>query len=65
MYEAGYRSLIKYSIFLLLLPLACWVINYSVGYVSGPTLYEGDAVEVRKCRECCGKKTDPNFNSDG
>ena len=65
MYEAGYRSLIKYSFFLLFIPVTCWVINYSVGYVSGPTLHEGDRVETRTCRQCGEGKTDPNIAPDG
>lgn len=52
MYESGYRSLVKYSIFLLLIPLGCYLIHCAVGYVTGSTLYEGDQLELRKCRVC-------------
>jgi len=52
MYESGYRSLVKYSVFLLLIPAACYLINCAVGYVTGATLYEGDRTEIRKCRAC-------------
>lgn len=60
MYEEGYRSLIRYSIFLLLIPGVYFLFNYSMGYVSGPTLYDGDIVEERPCRACCPRSPEPS-----
>ncbi len=64
MYETGYRSLIKTIFLLLLIPVACVVIKQSVAYVSGPTLYEGDRLESRKCRECDGAGKDEELARD-
>jgi hypothetical protein len=53
-YQRGYRSLVWAVLILLGIPLFYFVVQYGVGYVSGPTLWEGDRLETKTCRECGG-----------
>jgi hypothetical protein len=43
---------------LLAIPIFYWVLTTSIAYVSGPTLYDGDRIETRSCRQCGGSGKD-------
>ncbi len=55
MYQTGYRFLIRVGLAVTAIPILYFVVRFSVGYVTGPTLYEGDELQSRPCRECNGK----------
>jgi hypothetical protein len=40
------------------------VVYYSVIYLNEPTLYDGDRMETRACRECGGSGKDPGLLAD-
>jgi hypothetical protein len=58
MYASGYRATIKLGMVLLGIPVLYYVVTASIAYVSGPTLYDGDELEERTCRECGGDGKD-------
>ena len=65
MYQTGYRFLIRMGLVVITIPVMYFVVRHSVGYVTGPTLYEGDQLENRPCRECNGKGFDPTLAEVG
>lgn len=54
MYARGYRSLVTAVLALVGIAVFFFVYRASIAYVSGPTFYDGDRVDTRKCRQCDG-----------